>query len=403
MRKRKKRSKILIVLGVITMIIVIAVVVLACAAKVYDPNKQLKKNAIQITAGQEYSADFRSSFEWMGVTSGTAVFKFTPEESAEYTFRGEDTSGSKDVFMEMYAIDDALSELLTADNYGGNREEPVISDFMEGSVFLTKGQLYYAVVEVYSEEKGKLDGFEEAFRFSVSKAGDGAPAELKTGEKVRLTVKKDQQTCAMFVPEETGFYDFDTDIVSKDAASGFSSIYSITSEDETSMIITDGICSLEAGKTYYIWVGVDETTKKKSRVELRCSKMASETASGICSIDISGKTVIEYTPEAGIPLIISSASDGDPDVVMYDSEGFMLRQDDDSGEAVSGNPKDFALGFNAEKGKVYRICVDGEFTQCTVKIQEYKGDGSAPDSDTADGSSETADGGEQDLEEGTAQ
>jgi hypothetical protein len=59
--------------------------------------------------------------------------------------------------------------------------------------------------------------------------------------------------------------------------------------------------------------------------------------------------------------------------------------------------------FTAEKGKVYRICVDGEFTQCTVKIQEYKGDGSAPDSDTADENGETADGGEQDLEEGTAQ
>ena len=403
MGKRRKRSKILIIPGVITMIIVIAIVALVCAAKVYDPNKQLKKNAIQIVAGEEYSANFRSGFEWMGVTAGAAVFKFIPEESAEYTFRGEDTSGNKDIFMEMYAVDDALAELLTADNYGGNREAPVISDYMEGSVFLTKGKLYYAVVEVYSEEKGKLDGFEEAFRFSVSRAGDGAPAELKTGEKIKLTVKKDQQTCAMFVPEETGFYDFDTDIVSKDAASGFSSIYSITAEDETSMIITDGICSLEAGKPYYIWVGVDETTKKKSRVELRCSKMASETASGICSIDISGETVIEYTPEADIPLIISSDSDGDPDVVMYDSEGFMLRQDDDSGEEISGNPQDFALGFNAEKGKVYRICVDGEFTQCTVKIQEYKGDGSAPASDTADENGETADGGEQSQDEGTGQ
>lgn len=403
MRKQRKRSRILIIFGVITIIIVIAIVALACAAKVYDPNRQLKKNAIQIVEGEEYSARFMSDFEWVGVTAGTAAFKFTPEESAEYILRGEDKSGSKDVFMEMYATDDDLSELLTADNYGGNREEPVISDFVEGSVFLTKGQLYYIVVDVYSEDKGNLDGIEDAFRFSVSRAGDGAPAELKAGEKVRLSVKKDQQTCAMFVPEETGFYDFDTDIVSKDASSGFSSVYSITAEDETSMIITDGICSLEAGKTYYVWVGVDETTKKKSRVELRCSKMASETASGICSIDISGKTVIEYTPEADIPLIINSDSDGDPDVVMYDSEGFMLRQDDDSGEAVSGNPKDFAMGFNAEKGKVYRICVDGEFTQCAVKIQEYKGDGSAPDSDTADENGETADGGEQGLEEGTGQ
>lgn len=70
---------------------------------------------------------------------------------------------------------------------------------------------------------------------------------------------------------------------------------------------------------------------------------------------------------------------GDADVVMYDSEGFMLRQDDDSGETVSGNPNDFALGFHAVKGEMYRICVDGKFTQCTVNIQEYKGDGTAPD------------------------
>ena len=196
----------------------------------------------------------------------------------------------------------------------------------------------------------------------------------------------------MFVPEETAYYDFDTDIVSKDAASGFSSIYGITAEDKTDMIVTDGICLMEAGKTYYVWVGVDETTKKRSRVELSCSRMASETAGGICSIDVSGKTVIEYTAEADMPLIISSSSDGDPDAALYDSEGFMLRQDDDSGGALSGNPKDFALGLQAEKGEVYRICVDGEFAQCTVNIQEYKGDGMAPDSDAEGGGDTNADG-----------
>ena len=387
----KKRRTILIILGVVAAALITAIVVLACTAQIYDPNKQLKKHAVEITAGEETGAKFSSNLEIMGMTAGTASFRFTPEESAEYTFRGEDTSGGKSFFMDMYVIDESLSELLTADNYGGDRESPVASDVMEGNVFLTKGQLYFAVVDVYSEESKDLDSIASAFRFSVSKAGDGAPAELKTGEKVRLTVKKDQQTCAMFVPEETGFYDFDTEIVSKDSSSGFSSIYSITAEDDTDMIVTDGICLLEAGKTYYVWVGVDETTKKKSRVELSCSRMASETASGLCSIDVSGKTVIEYTPEADMTLMISSSSDGDPDVVMYDSEGFMLRQDDDSGEVAGGSPKDFAVGFNAEKGKKYRICIDGEFTHCTVIIQEYKGDGSAPDSDTADESNDSGD------------
>ena len=387
----KKRRTILIILGVVAAALITAIVVLACTAQIYDPNKQLKKHAVEITAGEETGAKFNSNLEIVGMTAGTASFRFTPEESAEYTFRGKDTSGGKTFFMDMYVIDESLSELLTADNYGGDRESPVASDVMEGNVFLTKGQLYFAVVDVYSEKSKDLDSIASAFRFSVSKAGDGAPAELKTGEKVRLTVKKDQQTCAMFVPEETGFYDFDTEIVSKDSASGFSSIYNITAEDDTDMIVTDGICSLEAGKTYYVWVGVDETTKKKSRVELSCSRMASETASGLCSIDVSGKTVIEYTPEADMLLMISSSSDGDPDVVMYDSEGFMLRQDDDSGEVAGGSPKDFAVGFNAEKGKKYRICIDGEFTHCTVIIQEYKGDGSAPDSDTDDENNDSGD------------
>ena len=137
---------------------------------------------------------------------------------------------------------------------------------------------------------------------------------------------------------------------------------------------------MEKGKKYYVWAGVNETTRKSSEVELSCRKMGSGAAGGLCSIEINGETVIEYTAEANMPLMISSSSDGDPDVVMYDSDGFMLRKDSDSGGVVSGNPKDFALGFHAEKGKVYRICINGEFTQCTVTVQEYKGDGTEPDS-----------------------
>lgn len=150
----------------------------------------------------------------------------------------------------------------------------------------------------------------------------------------------------------------------------------------------------EVGKTYYVWVGVDETTRKSSEVELSCRKMDSETASGLCSIEINGETVIVYTAEANMPLMISSSSDGDPNVVMYDNEGFMLRKDDDSGGVVSGNPKDFALGFNAEKGKTYRICINGEFTKCTVTVQEYKGDGTEPDSGAAAENEEAEDAGE---------
>ena len=389
----KMRKIIKTILAVLAVIIIAVAAIAACAARVVDPNKLLKKYAPEIVAGEEYGADFQWKPDYMGESACMTALRFTPDESAEYTFTASCTEDKK-VEIDMYVLDESLSELLAADNYGSDEMSDAVSDIAEGTVFLTSGRLYYVVVEGYSEDEKALDSFKGSFRFSVNKAGDGAPAEVKAGESVTLKLNRDQQACAMFVPEETAFYDFDTGIVSRDASAGFSSIYDITSEDQTSLVVTDGICYMEAGKTYYIWVAVDETTKKSSEVELSCSRMESETASGICSIEVSGKTVIEYTADANVPLMISSSSDGDPDVVMYDSDGFMLRKDDDSGGPVSGNPQDFALGFNAEKRKVYRICVDGEFTQCTVIIQVYRGDGSAPDAGATAESEETEGAGE---------
>lgn len=389
----KIRKIIKIVLAVIAVLIIMAVALVACVVHIADPNKMLKNYATEVTAGEEYPAKFKSVMEMEDTVICMTSFKFTPEESAEYTFTASGEAVSNKVGMNMFVMDESLSELFEAANYGDDDEAPE-TDTMEGTTFLTKGQLYYVTIDVFSDDAAGMDAFKESFRFSVSKAGDGEPEELNVGESIRLKLNKDQQACAMFKPEETAFYNFDTSIVSKDASAGFSSIYDITAEDQTSMIVTDGVCFMEAGKTYYVWVGVDETTRKSSEVELSCKKMESEIASGLCSIDINGETVIEYTAEDNMPLMISSSSDGDPDVTMYDSDGFMLRKDDDSGGVVSGNPQDFALGFNAEKGKVYRICVNGEFAQCSVIIQEYKGDGTAPDSGAAEENEETEDSGE---------
>ena len=384
-----------IILAVLAALIIIAIVVVAFLVHIGDPNRMLKNYATEVTEGEEYPGKFKNVLKMDRVVICMTSFKFTPEESAEYTFAANGEAISNSVGMDMFVMDEDLSELFEAANYGDDDEAPE-SDSMEGTTFLTKGQLYYVTVDVFSDDAAGMDAFKESFRFSVSKAGDGEPEELKTGESIRLKLNKDQQACAMFKPEETSFYNFDTSIVSKDANAGFSSIYDITGEDQTSMIVTDGVCFMEKGKTYYVWVGVDETTRKSSEVELSCRKMGAEAAGGLCSIEINGETVIEYTAEANMPLMISSTSDGDPNAVMYDSEGFMLRKDDDSGGIVSGNPHDFALGFNAEKGKTYRICVNGEFTQCTVNIQEYKGDGTEPDSGAAaeadDGTEETGGG-----------
>ena len=368
-----------IILAVLAALIIIAIAAVAFLVHIGDPNRMLKNYATEVTEGEEYPAKFKNVLKMDRVVICMTSFKFTPAESAEYTFTANGEAVGNSVGMDMFVMDGDFSELFEAANYGEDGEAPE-SDSVEGTTFLTKGQLYYVTIDALSDNSDQMDAFRESFRFSVSKAGDGEPEELKTGESVRLKLNKDQQACAMFRPEETAFYDFDTRIVSKDANVGFSSIYDITGEDKTSMTVTDGVCLMEKGKTYYVWAGVDETTRKSSEVELSCRKMESETAGGLCSIEINGETVIEYTAEANMPLMISSSSDGDPDVVMYDSDGFMLRKDSDSGGVVSVNPKDFALGFHAEKGKVYRICINGEFTQCTVTVQEYKGDGTEPDS-----------------------
>ncbi len=383
----KPRKIIKIILVVIAVIIIIAVGAVAFLVHFADPNGMLKNYATELTEGEESPARFKSVLKMEDVVICMTSFKFTPEESAEYIFTAKGEAISNNAGMDMFVMDENMSELFETANY--NDEDAPESDSMEGTTFLTKGQLYYVTVDVFSDSADGMEAFQESFSFSVSKAGDGEPEELNTGESISLKLSREQQACALFRPEETAFYNFDTSIVSKDAAAGFSSIYDITTEDRTSMIVTDGICLMEAGKTYYVWVGVDETIGKTSEVELSCRKMDSETANGLCSVDINGETVIVYTADADMPLMISSSSDGDPDVVMYDSDGFMLRNDDDSGGAVSENPKEFALGFNAEKGKTYRICISGEFTQCSVIVQEYKGDGTEPDKSTAEGDEET--------------
>ena len=67
---------------------------------------------------------------------------------------------------------------------------------------------------------------------------------------------------------------------------------------------------------------------------------------------------------------------------MYDQGGFPAGSDNDSGEAFSGNAKDLALVFEAEKGKRYRIFVSGEFSACKIGTALYTGDGTSlgPDS-----------------------
>ena len=85
----------------------------------------------------------------------------------------------------------------------------------------------------------------------------------------------------------------------------------------------------------------------------------------------------EYTADEDGTVAIYSVSEGDPDVCIYDTDGFPLRNDADSGAEISGNEHDFAVVIDAAAGDTYRIFVSGKFTECRVIRALYTGDGTS--------------------------
>jgi len=380
--KNIKLKNRLAVLSVIIAIAVIAMIALAFRIQQYDPVKMVEKRAEEIKEGETVEGQCEYDSRKASKKDGSVIFRFTAPENDEYTFKAEGLTAEKDLHFDLYVVDESLAEQVTASNYSWD-EDSEVSDSIEASAFLNKGKVYYAALTAYPAE-GSKDEYSAPFTFTLGKSSDvNKPAGIEAGGKVELNVVKDQKTCALFTPEESAYYNFDTVIVSKDASSAFSSVSEITADDGEMLSMTDGICRLEAGKEYYVWVSVNESTKGSSDVELSCKKLLTVEASGQCSLQMEGDSIIEYTAEEDGPMMISSSSDGDPEAVLYDSDGFMLRADDDSGEDVTGNGKDFALGINMKKGQTYRIHVSGKYAQCTVNITKYKGDGTAPDPDPA--------------------
>lgn len=180
---------------------------------------------------------------------------------------------------------------------------------------------------------------------------------------------------------------------------------SITSSDGKEIKTYEGICILEEDKDYYVWVSADEIKGKSTDVRVSCKKIESLTAEDKGAYSIAGETIIEYKADADTPLAIYSVSDGNTKASVYDSKGFPVSSDDDSGESLSGNEKDFAIVIQPQSGKKYYIYVGGKFTDSMVYITDYIGDGTSigPEDILPVGPAETADDENPETEQSDAE
>lgn len=107
-----------IILAVLAALIIIAIAVVAFLVHIGDPNRMLKNYATEVTEGEEYPGKFKNVLKMDRVVICMTSFKFTPEESAEYTFAANGEAISNSVGMDMFVMDEDLSELFEAANYG---------------------------------------------------------------------------------------------------------------------------------------------------------------------------------------------------------------------------------------------------------------------------------------------
>lgn len=370
------KRKILFTIAFVLAMAVIAVLMLYQYVK-SDPNMIMKKFARTVTVDQPEEISYKYTGKRLIGTDPIPEFKFTPEESAEYRFEITDMASEENVVLTMSVMDSNMSDYLVVSNNGDEGTEEDAAEAVAGDVYLQKARMCYIVIDAYSDTDDK-ETFSGSFTFKVSKAPDEEKKAVLTEDApVTVNVREGEHTGVVFTPTQAGYYKFDADIVSKDEALGFAAVDAVTEEDNSEITVTDGICHLEADKEYFLWVSVSETSKKNSKVSLSGKLMATETLSGIGTAEVPEAVVIEFTPDTDGPLIIYSESEGDPEASLYDSNYFPLRSDKNSGGALSGNDKDFAMVFNAEAGKTYAICVEGDMTGCKVHVARYTGDGTS--------------------------
>lgn len=381
------KKKAAVILAIILILAAAALAVLFLKVR-SDPNYIVKKKAVEIRENEPREISFRYRGK-DGVKRLPALF-FVPGESGEYSFAVTDIQSDSSANLSLYVADEVFADYLVLNDTQAEAAEDGPAG-MEGQSFLQKGQKYYIMTVVTGDsETGEFDG---SLKVSVSKMPDvEEPAELKANDSVTLKMKDEEQSCALFRPEESSYYIFDTQIVSADASLGFSSVSSVSSDDDHRITLTNGIAWLEGGKDYYVWAEVHETGKGKSEVSLSCRRMQTAEASGFCEMVIEDAAVIEYTADSDGYIAVYSLSDGDPGAAIYEVPGFTIRSDDNSGDVFSGNGKDFAMVFRPEKGKMYRIGVYGKIKNCKVVIEPYDSGETEGSGEEAEGSGEVPEG-----------
>ena len=302
------------------------------------------------------------------------VYKFTPAESDVYSISITDIQSDEPVKISMSAMDSDFEDYASAENR--EKKSKTLTDNFTATATLQAGQECYIMIDAVPEDS-TVRRCSGSFKLTVTKAPvEETLPEIATGESVTLKVGREAQSAAVFKPQKTGYYRFNTSIDPGLSSTGYSMISSITTQGRQAIGVTDGICLLEEGKEYFVWVSVYETNRKKTDVFLSCSGLDRVTADGKGKVHILGDTVIEYRPEKKGNIAVYSVSEGDPEALIYETESFPLRTESDTEISLSANPNDFAVAFTVGPDNMYRICIYGDPGECDIVITDYIGDGS---------------------------
>lgn len=385
------KKRLLIILPVI-------VVILAASSLIYlkvvqDPNYLIRTKAVTIKEDKPKKVKYDVGHLVVLADKRIPVFEFVPGESAEYTFEVTDIKSDNNDMLLLNVVDRSLSDYIASSNI--SEEDGTTADVITDKASLQKGRRYYILMDAASPDGSRLHS--GSFTVKVSKSEEEiVPVEITEEQPVRINIKAREQGSITFRPAETGYYKFDTEIASRNASTGFSVISGVTSEESDDTLVSDGICLLEAGKEYFIQVSIEDI-KGSAEVDVRCSRIGSTEFDENGSAVLDSVSMIEYTAQEDGNILVVSESEGDPEITIYDSKGFPLRSDDDSGEEFGGAGEDFAVVFKAESGSKYHLYVSGKFSECKVSISGYNADTDESEDEDPEAADESA---AQEMQEG---
>ena len=359
--------------------IIIAVVALLALVFVFslsiyrnDRNLLIKKFTKKISLDKTAEVEFDYSKKTILRKKYIPVYIFTAPEEGEYIFSITDINTEDGMYITMTVCDEDLNEYFTSDNFEEHNGD------VTGSEVMAEGSKCLIFTDAVSQKEGAKDRYTGSLKVTVSKkAEDTKPLELTEEKPVTVSAGDAEMTSMLFVPEETGYYRFDTKILSEKDESGFSSLSAIKDSDNKDVPFTENISYLEGEKEYYIWISASEINEKSVDISVSCSRLNTIKTDSAGSFKVEGETVMHFKPKKGANYAIYSVSDGNVSGAVYDDKGFPLNKDNDSGGTLSENKNDFALVLQAEGKKLYLIHVAGEFKDCTVNIAEYTGDGTS--------------------------